>query len=254
MAKAIIIKNQKDKKLLHLTQISLFFKVVKGDNGQRTTFYFDDCISVDNKIEAQKLQQPGDLIINQGDYFYEGKILPYSGKHLKQVIEELRFDEKAVTTRQTEDMNLPYNKEYKHFFGLASGWKAMLHCTKNHYDTITLYDINQRQLDFAQKIHNMPSLPNTLQIDWPYTHEFDPPQEVKDLWSNWHKLKINFEQIDILQMKKFPDKSLIWISNIFHFPISIFNHGYEELKMLRRKFIHTNKQSVVYDDKGLVID
>ena len=151
---------------------------------------------------------------------------------------------KKIWIEQTEQFNIPHHKECKHFYGLASAWKSMLHCVNHDYDTYTIYDYCEPQLELAKALQSQMSLPENLKVE-NANAEWNPPQEVKDNWHKWHSMDIKFEKIDLLDTPVFPKHSLIWISNAFHYEPTMFKFGYDKIKYLKNQLAEKNSDSII---------
>ena len=161
-------------------------------------------------------------------------------KMLKIVVES----QKKIWLEQTEQPNINYYPQCKHFYGLASGWKSMLHCVEHEYDTYTIYDYCEPQLNFAKALHSQMSLPEDLEIENGFG-EWNPPKKVKENWAKWHSMDINFEKIDLFETPVFPKNSLIWISNVFHYEPTMFKFGYDKVKYLKNQLAEKNSDSII---------
>lgn len=249
--KAIIIHKGENLKLLRFSQISCFFEPwVFGLKGIKV---FDDCVIVENIEQAEKIKNNQDIIMKAGEQYYKGEVKPFDTKTLLKYYRQINRDKKMLYVDQTEEMGLKYFPKCNKFYGVASGWKAMLHCVEHKYDYIKIFDKNERQLELAKKLHSLPNLPDEIQVDWPYSaNGFKPTEHLKNKWRFWHELDVQFEQIDILEEASFPYDSLIWVSNIFDYHTNIFDYGYEKLKKIKQQFIFDNQNSVVIDDIGIL--
>ena len=156
---------------------------------------------------------------------------------------------KKIWLEQTEQPDISYHTQCKHFYGLASAWKSMLHCVKHKYETYTIYDYCERQLEFAKELQSQMSLPEDLQVDNAFTvdgrGEWNPPQEVKDNWAKWHAMDIRFEKIDLFDTPVFPKDSLVWISNAFHYEPTMFKFGYDKVKSLKKQLAEKNSDCII---------
>tara|TARA_Y100001937_G_scaffold74192_1_gene101008 strand:- start:469 stop:1347 length:879 start_codon:yes stop_codon:yes gene_type:complete len=149
-----------------------------------------------------------------------------------------------IWLEQTEQYNIPYYKECKHFYGLASAWKSMLHCVEHDYETYTIYDYCEPQLEFAKALQSQMSLPETLEVE-NANAEWNPPQKVKDNWAKWHSMDIKFEKINLFDTPIFPKHSLIWVSNAFHYEPTMFTFGYDKVKYLKNQLAEKNSDSII---------
>jgi hypothetical protein len=138
-----------------------------------------------------------------------------------------------------------------HLCGLASGWKT-LHLAKligfENLKSITVYDINPLQLEYAKKLHASPTIP--LEVDnYKNKHgTYSPPTWVtQELWSQWHSYPVKFEIIDLLSTPTptFSSNSLIWVSNVFKFEPTIFQYGWQNIKEAKSRLLLANKDSTI---------
>lgn len=147
------------------------------------------------------------------------------------------------TEEQTKITSTP-----THFFGLASGWKSsrlVKDIGVDNLESITIYDICQRQLDFQKFLHSQPELPAEVKIDPPCYGEYFPPEDLKEFWQVWHNADVNFKLIDLYQTPTFPDNSLIWTSNVFKYEPTIFKLGWEECKKAKHRLFAQNKTCII---------
>ena len=140
-------------------------------------------------------------------------------------------------------------KNMKHFYGLASGWKSMIHAVQNNYESVTVYDKNEKQLEFTKKLHSFPVLPETIEekhgAEVAIYGEYAPTDFVKDNWSKWHNMDVNFELINLFDTPRFKPNSLIWISNAFHYEATIFEHGWDFVKNKFEELTKSNSDCII---------
>ena len=120
----------------------------------------------------------------------------------------------------------------------------MLHCVEHEYDTYTIYDYCEPQLNFAKALQSQMSLPENLEIENSFG-EWNPPKKVKENWAKWHSMDINFEKIDLFETPVFPKNSLIWVSNAFHYEPTMFKFGYDKVKYLKNQLAEKNSDSII---------
>jgi len=138
----------------------------------------------------------------------------------------------------------------KHLYGLASGWKtAHLACQigLDKLESITVYDANPFQLEWAKYLHSFETLPDKLDIPYYHVGEYNVPDWANRWWAQWHNYPVQFESIDLLSAPEFPKNSLVWISNVFKFESLIFNLGWEKLKNHKQDLLNLNKQSIIIE-------
>ena len=278
MRTAIIVDDAPNNiSLLKFTQTKLFFDAYNvGHN------YFQDCKTVSSYEEAEKIAKGNDVILETGDYLTTS--FRNKHKHADKIVyardnEEIykfkknlpidyatifkELDKKSkqrfiienmfkvvvkaknkIWLQQTEQSRIPYYKECKHFYGLASAWKSMLHCVEHDYETYTIYDFCEPQLELAKALQSQMSLPEDLEIKNAYG-KWNPPQEVKANWNKWHSMDIKFEKINLLHTPIFPKHSLIWVSNAFNYEPTMFEYGYDKVKYLKNQLAEKNSDSII---------
>ena len=207
-------------------------------------------INVDCLIDARN--HP-DLIKFTADYEYNmRKPPPYAAlSKQKYIIENLYKvalrSKNLVYLDNTEEYTKP-NANPKHFYGLASGWKSVQYVKDfgiNTLDSITIYDLCQRQLDYQKMLHRLPRLPKTIDIPAPLFGEYNPPADIIKFWPEWHNVAVNFVLLDLYDTPIFPDNSFIWISNAFKYEPSIFKYGWKHCKTAKENLISNNKLSII---------
>ena len=154
-------------------------------------------------------------------------------------------------------------KNMKHFYGLASGWKTMIHAVKNNYESVTVYDVNQRQLDFAKMLYKEEILPESIhggetrvsasdilaKLGQPWeSGNYTPTEFVKDNWHIWHNMDVKFELINLFDIPRFKPNSLVWTSNVYHYEASLFEHGYDFIKDRLIQLTQTNSDCIIVTD------
>jgi hypothetical protein len=276
MNKIFIVDQHKNPGLLRFTQTKLFF-----DAKNQGTDWASDCVVVDSIDDISdskgivinsgefvtstfRHQHPttstlldarghGDLIQFTPDYTYEvHKRPPYpaGSKHLyilENLYKVVLKSNKLVYLDNTE-LILSTTTHAQHFYGLASGWKSV-QLIKNFgiesFESITIYDNCQRQLEYQEFLHGCATLPDTIDVPPPVYGEYNPPQDVIDFWPMWHNTKVKFELIDLFADTKFLDNSFVWISNAFMYEPSIFRVGWEKCKLAKHNLITSNKTCTI---------
>ena len=278
MNKVFIVDIHKNPSLLKFTETKVFFNAknegikwaydcitvnnideITNDNGiiinsgefVSTTFRRKH-IDVDTLVDARG--HP-DLIQFTADYEYNMRRPPPYAELSKQkyIIENLY----KVIIRAKNLVYLDNTEKYTvpavnptHFYGLASGWKSVQYVKDfgiNNLDSITIYDLCQRQLDYQQMLHSLPELPVTIDISAPVYGEYNPPEEIKEFWPQWHNTTVNFVLLDLYNTPIFPDNSFVWISNAFRYEPNIFKYGWQHCKMAKENLILANKSSTIID-------
>jgi hypothetical protein len=166
---------------------------------------------------------------------------------LENLYKVILRSKKLIYLDNTENITLLPGSP-KHFFGLASGWKSVRLVKElgiNQLESITIYDKCQRQLDFQQFLHSQEQLPNSVDIEPPYYGEYNAPEDLRDFWNIWHNTQVNFKLLDLFQTPIFPDKSLIWVSNVFHYEPTMFEYGWAECQNAKQRLITQNKSCII---------
>ncbi len=278
MRTAIIVDDAPNNiSLLKFTQTKLFFDAYNVGHD-----YFQDCKTVSSYEEAEKIAKGNDVILETGDYLtttfrnkhknadkvvyardsnevykfqknlpvdYPTVFKELDKKSKQRFIIENMFKvvvkaKNKIWFQQTEQSSIPYYKECKHFYGLASAWKSMLHCVKHDYETYTIYDFCEPQLELSKALQSQMSLPEDLEVKNAFG-EWDPPKEVKENWKKWHSMDIKFEKINLLHTPIFPKHSLIWVSNAFNYEPTMFEYGYDKVKYLKNQLAEKNSDSII---------
>jgi len=276
MNKIFIVDKHKNPGLLRFTQTKVFF-----DANNQGTNWANDCVVIDS---VDEILDASGIVINSGefvtntfryryamvdtlvdarghadliqftpDYTYEmHKKPPYhTGSKQLYILENLYKvvlkSNKLVYLDNTET-TLPASTNAQHFYGLASGWKSV-QLIKNFgidsFQSITIYDKCQRQLEYQQFLHSGATLPNAVNVLPPTYGEYKPPQDVIDFWPTWHSTTIKFKLIDLFANPKFLDNSFVWISNAFMYEPNIFQIGWEKCKLAHHNLILQNKTCTI---------
>jgi hypothetical protein len=179
---------------------------------------------------------------------------PLKSKQLyivENMLKSIIASRKNVYIENTEYSKLTLDTgTIKHLYGLASGWKTAHLANQiglDKLETITVYDTNIYQLEWAKKLHSFKSLPDTLEPPYNHVGEYDIPDWARSWWTQWHEYPVRFECVDLLSAPRFPDYSLIWISNVFKFEPLIFNLGWQKLKTYKKDLLNANKQSIIIE-------
>ena len=269
MRKAIIVNDSDNESLLRFTQTKCFWNA----KNQGLDF-FQDCVVVDNYDQAKSVATNNDVILETGDFLTTtfrtklrnssdvvyakdysdlvinfDKNIPinfnkrYYAPESKQlyIIENLLKvclkSKKLVYLDNNESVNIKqFDSKYKKFYGLASGWKTMLLFTANNFDSVTVYDYCERQLEFAQWLHSQKTVPDSVQVDAPISGEYKVTDEVRKNWDKWHNTTVEWKCLDLMQTPKFEDNSVIWTSNVFHYEPTVFQLGYNTVKSIKKQF------------------
>lgn len=138
----------------------------------------------------------------------------------------------------------------KHLYGLAAGWKT-LHLANQigfeNLQSITVYDINQYQLDYAKKLYSNSQLPDSIdEFYYNRVGEYAVTEELKLGWQQWAKYPIKFQVLDLFTTPIFPPNSAVWISNVFKFEPNIFKYGWKKCKEAEQRLIDFNKESIIF--------
>lgn len=138
----------------------------------------------------------------------------------------------------------------KHLFGLASGWKTAKLANQiglENLETVTVYDSNPLQLEWAKKLHSFKQLPDWLELPYNHVGDYSVPEWTKGWWETWHNYPVEFCGLDLLSAPVMPENSLIWISNVFKFEPLIFLYGWERLKQSKKLLHEQNKHSIIFE-------
>ena len=277
---AYIIDDGKNPTLSRFTQAKLFFNA----QNQATNFV-SDCEIVDNfdQAVAQAKENLYSVIIDNGtlltsefqiqhqnvhgmiDARNRGDIIKFdsdtyiglsrrshyaSGTKQLYIIENLLRtcinNKKLVYLDNTEELGEFPKQKYQHLVGLASGWKTVELAAKLDFDveSITVYDRNPVQLDHARWLHSHTTLPTECRT-YDYTCGVYSPNINTDIWEKWHKFPVQFKEIDLFETPRFPDQSLIWVSNVFFYESNIFDFGWKTCKNKHKMFIEHNTGSII---------
>ena len=184
---------------------------------------------------------------------------------IENVLKGVIISKKLLYLENTEDTDFSFTNQrhagtiihdytdkkenMKHFYGLASGWKSMIHAVQNNYESVTVYDKNQKQLDFTKKLHSLPVLPNTIEekhgFEVAIYGEYAPTDFVKDNWSKWHNMDVKFKFINLFDIPKFKSNSVVWISNAFHYEATLFEYGYDFVKDKLEELTELNSDCII---------
>jgi hypothetical protein len=199
----------------------------------------DSLVDARNDPDLIEFDTEYDYVMLHRPPFAAGSKQLYILENLYKVVLKSR---KLVYLDNTED-ETTVSGNYKHFYGLASGWKSvnlLKDLGLEKFKSITIYDKCQRQIDYQKFLHSQSQLPDTINIEPPFYGIYQPPEGTKEFWPAWHNTKVNFEIIDLFATPKFPDNSLIWVSNVFHYEPTIFEFGWEECKSAKQRLITHN--------------
>ena len=155
---------------------------------------------------------------------------------------------KLVYLDNTEEVGTVPTAPIRHLYGLASGWKTIQLASIIGFDnleTITVYDVNETQLEHAKWAHSQATLPETCPQYSNTCGEYDPHAIDKITWQKWNNFPVKFQKLNLFDVPVFPDHSLVWVSNVFEYESTIFDIGWEVCKNTRIMLCEKNKQSII---------
>lgn len=259
MRTAFIIDIHKNPGLLRFTETKLWF-----DAKNQTTDWISDCCVVNRESEINskdciiiesgdfcktdlreyiKKQPPGryDLRNNEHlikftpDYDYDiKKMPPYKQTDKQRYIIDNLFrsvlkSSKLIYLEQTEEV-IDTATDREHLYGVASAWKTA-RLAKNfgldNLKSVTVFDFCDRQLELAKYLHSQEQLPESIKVDQPYYGEYNPRQEIRDFWREWHNYPVEFVKLDLFDTPRFKSNSYVWVSNAFLYEPTLFKFGYQ---------------------------
>lgn len=167
---------------------------------------------------------------------------------VENMLKAILAAKKSVYLENTESV-LEAIDPVDHLYGLASGWKT-LHLANligfKNLKSITVYDINPLQLDYAKKLHQTSSVPQSVDEYKNKIGKYAPPLWLtQEIWTQWHSYPVKFEIINLFDTPTFLPNSLIWISNVFKFEPSLFQFGWQHNKEAKSRLISANKDSII---------
>lgn len=271
MRTAFIVHDCNNDSLLRFTQTKLLF-----DAKNKGVDFFKNIVTVSTYAMAEEQYSHGDVILETGDFltskFRKSVIPKYSrdSEHVIKFDKNIPIDFKgryyAPGSKQLyiienllkvcinskklvylDNNESPISNYYnaKHLYGLASGWKTARYALSGNFDTITVYDYNERQLEFSKYLHSNSTLPKEVDVRSPTSGEYNPPIDMIDNWHIWHKMPVKFEVINLFDLPVFPENSLVWISNVFRYEPTIFIYGYEKTVDAKNRLQEMNKNSII---------
>jgi len=170
---------------------------------------------------------------------------------IENMLKSIIAAKKNVYVENTEDLFVNVDtSSVRHLFGLSSGWKTASIANQiglDQLESITMYDVNPYQLDWAKKLHSFEILPEHLDIPYNHVGNYIIPAWAHDWWKQWHKYPVQFREIDLLSVPIFPNDSLVWISNVFNFEPLLFSLGRERLTKIKNQLINLNKHSIIVE-------
>jgi hypothetical protein len=172
---------------------------------------------------------------------------------LKNLYLMIRECDRLVYLENTEDYHKPIQVNPNHFYGLASGWKSIQLVWDlgiKSLKSITIFDINERQLEYQKYLHSCSTLPSMIDIAPPVEGIYDPPTEIKEFWPTWHAADVNFKLLDLMETPIFPENSFVWFSNAFRYEPNIFEMGWQACKTAKQSLLKLNKSCIFIDNKG----
>lgn len=223
--------------------------------GYFLTSYFLNTSTNWNKINIIDETNPGVIKYDPDTYIGFDRRCKYEPKSkqlyiVENMLRAILAARKSVYLENTEPVTTNADiSKVEHLFGLASGWKT-LHLAKTigfeNLKSITVYDFNPLQLEYAQDLHASPTIPITVKEYKNSIGKYQVPDWItQDLWSQWHNYPVTFKIIDLFQTPVFPPNSLVWISNVFRFEPTLFQYGWQEAKVAREKLHNANKDSII---------
>ena len=266
MTKAIIVNNCNNESLLRFTQTKLFYST----NGE-TRRFFKDCITTSTFEQAEELATINDVILETGDYltsnFFHNPVryakdskdvikfdkdIPINyKKHYKIGTDQFYIVNNLLTTcvnsrkliyldnNETESATVPLGK---HLYGLASGYKTVKYSLRHEFETVTVYDFCDRQLEYAKWLHSHKQLPDSVDVKEPVAGTYRVPNID---WEKWHNTNVNFIKLNLLECPVFPSDSFIWVSNAFMYEPTLFEYGYDYVKDAKNKLQEINKDCII---------
>jgi len=169
---------------------------------------------------------------------------------IENFLKVLISHKKMIYYENTENY-LKKNYNVKNLYGLASGWKTYQLAKDigiNNLESITVFDYNEKQLEYARNLHSSKTLPETVQQIKNSVGIYRKPQKLEQFWTNWHNYPVNFKLINLFDDYKFENNSLIWISNIFCYEPNIFFYGWENCKKQKNRLIYENQSSIIIEN------
>jgi len=271
MRTAFIVHNCNNESLLRFTQTKLLF-----DAKNKGIKFVSNIVTVPDYKTAEHSYKQGDVILETGDFLtttfrnseipkyasnsdnvikfdkdipidFKKPYYPVGSKQLYIIENLLKVCIKSKKLVYLDNNEEPIKQYYpaKHLYGLASGWKTTRYALQGDFDSVTVYDFCDRQLDFAKWLHSQSSLPETVDIAKPTSGLYNPPNDIKINWNIWHKIPVEFKKIDLYDSPVFPSNSLIWISNIFCYEATMFTYGYEKSQDAKSRLQEINKDSII---------
>ena len=267
MPTAIIVNNCENESLLRFTQAKLFFD---ANNKGRT--HFTECMIVNDYLQATDIANDTDVILEVGDFLTTGffKNVTKYARDSDQVIKfdkdipidfksrrypagskQLYIIENLLKTclRSKKLVYLDNNESFgnilpqgRHLYGLASGYKTVRYALAHDFETVTIYDYCERQLEFAQWLHSNKRLPDTVDVKPPVSGKYIVPNLD---WERWHNMDVSFTKLNLFDIPTFPKESFIWASNVFKYEPTIFEYGYEHVAECKNRLQQQNKYSII---------
>jgi hypothetical protein len=170
---------------------------------------------------------------------------------IENLLKVLINHKKLIYYDNTENYIRKDYQNIKHFYGLASGWKSY-RLIKDigifNLESITIFDYNPVQLAYAKQMHKNPILPDSVNIIKNSVELYKKPIELIDFWNDYSKYNVEFNLINLFELIKFKENSLIWISNIFNYEPNIFNFGWEASKKQKNNLITNNPSCIIIEN------
>lgn len=282
MPKIFIVDTHKNISLLRLTEAKIFF----GVHSNRLD-WTDNCRVVDN---IEQITYHRGLIINSGEivtekfrekfatadtlidcrgdptlvqfpsaynYYNIDAPIPFDldsihYEILNNLYSMMREYKKLVYLENTEYYT-PIPATPDHFYGLASGWKSIQLVRDlgiKSLKSITIYDVNERQVEYQKYLHSCSTLPSTIDIDPPVEGTYNPSDELREFWPTWRAADVNFKLLNLMETPIFPENSFVWISNAFRYEPNIFEMGWQACKTAKESLLKLNNSCIFVDSKG----
>jgi hypothetical protein len=284
MRLAIIIDNTNNDALLRFTQTKLFFDaknqfitnfvedcVVVDSLDQalaiakdiETSFIIKTGYFLTTTFRIRHKDFVGTMIVEDNDdsviyfdpdtiiSFYKRSHYPAKSKQLyiiENMLKTISNSKKMIYFDNTEEFIPEEVYNVDHLYGLASGWKTVRvakHIGLNKLKSITVYDFNETQLDYARTLHSCSELPSEIkQVQRSYGI-YKIPEDLINFWKEWHNYPVNFQAIDLFDIPKFKSNSLVWISNVFKYEPTLFTYGWETCKKSKKSLINKNYDCII---------
>jgi hypothetical protein len=275
MKKVFIVDQYQHARLLHFTQAKVMFNA----KNQYTTWADDivtvpdiesvghqagvviasgDIVTTNFRSRPWDWQQTNiqlhdsDLIKFDADYSYQMHQRPpfESGSKQLYILENLY----RVVLRSSKLIYIDNTETYEPrsltgsvLYGLASGWKTVRMFRDGNFERVIVYDKNQTQLDYQQRLHSQPYIADQLDIQGDVVGSRTVPKDIQDFWPSWHRMKVEFKLIDLFHTPVLEEHSVIWVSNVFCYEPTIFQQGWEACKLARVSLQNANPSCTILE-------